>query len=60
MILERKEGKERNINWLPPICAPARDGTHQLRMNPDWGSNLQPFGVPADAPATQPGLGLPF
>ena len=36
---------ERNINWLPPVCTPTGDQTHNLGMCPDWGLNLQPFGV---------------
>ena len=30
----------RNIDQLPLICAPTRDGTHNLGMCPDCGSNL--------------------
>ena len=65
MILEREEGSEkennidvratlmgeRNIDQLPPVYALTRDCTHNLGMFPDWGSNLQPFGVQEDAPA---------
>ena len=53
---------ERNISWLPPLRTPTRDRTCYLGMCPDWGSNLQTFGVWDDAPinwATWPGLG-PF
>ena len=30
----------RNFNWLPPVCAPTWDWTHNLGMCPDQGSNL--------------------
>ena len=55
LILERKEGGERNIDMsnmdqLSPVCIPARDRTHNLGMCPDQGSNPQPFGVQNDAP----------
>ena len=36
---------ERNINQLLPVRALTRDGTHNLDMCPDQGSNPQPFGV---------------
>ena len=48
LIWERE--RERNINQLPPYCAPTRDQTYSLGMCPDWNLNLQPFGVWDDAP----------
>ena len=41
---------EGNIDWLPPICTSTGDQTHNLGMCPDWGSDLQPFGVWDHAP----------
>ena len=55
---EKKEKKktsvwERNIDWLPPICAPTWDQTHNLGMCPDWGSNrLQPTEPPGQGSAS--------
>ena len=50
MILGREEGRgkggggeeggERNIDWLPPVHAPTRDGTHNLGIYSDQGLNL--------------------
>ena len=42
--------RERNINWLSPICALTRDGTCNLGMCPDGGSNPQSFGIRDNAP----------
>ena len=42
---------------------PDQDQTHNLGICPDWGSNLQHFGVWNDGPtnlATQPGQGKTF
>lgn len=41
---ERGRARERNINVsnmdrLPPVCVPTRDGTHSLGMRPDLESN---------------------
>ena len=42
---ERKEGRERegekekNVNWLPPVCTLTRDLTCNLGMCPDQESN---------------------
>ena len=44
-FLERKGEKERNIDRLPPVCAPTGHQTCNLGMGPDLGSNLQHFGV---------------
>ena len=41
---------ERNIDWLPPVCALTADRTHNLVMCPDQESNLQTFGAQDDAP----------
>ena len=46
------EGRERNINWSPPVraqvedcmCPDTQERTHNIAMCPDWGLNLQPFG----------------
>ena len=32
---ERERERERNIDWLPPPCAPAGDLTHSPGMCPD-------------------------
>ena len=48
---ETEKERERNIDQLPPICAPARDQTRNLGMCSDQESNLQPFGVWDDTPA---------
>ena len=37
LILEREEGKERNINWLPPVHSWTQD-----HMCPDGSSDTQP------------------
>ena len=44
--------RERNINWLPPICALTGDWTCNLDMCPDRELNPQPFGVWDDAPTS--------
>ena len=60
-FLEREEGRERerNINWLPPVCAQTRDWTHNAGTCPDKESDPQPFcAVQDDTPtnwATWPG-----
>ena len=41
---------ERNINWLPPICAPTKDWTCNLGMCSDWELNPQLFGIQDVAP----------
>ena len=49
---------ERNINRLPAISGPTRDGTQNLGVCPDQESNLQPFGIWDTAPtnwAARPG-----
>ena len=43
MLLERQEGRERNIDWPPPAHTQTRDQTCNLGMCPDWELNLQPF-----------------
>lgn len=58
MILERTQGREKNIN-RPYIRTLTKDQTHNLSVRPNWESNLQTFGVGDNAPinsATQPGL----
>ena len=49
---------ERNINQLPPVCAPTGDWTYNLGMCPDWESNLQilVYGMMLQ-PAEPPGQG---
>ena len=42
---ERGREKDRNIDWLPPVCTTTRDRTSTLGVCPDRGSNLQPFDV---------------
>ena len=42
-------------NWLLPICSLNEVGTHNPGLSPDRESNLQPFGVEADAPTEPPG-----
>ena len=54
---------ERNINWLPPVCAPTRDWTYNPSMCPEQGQNLQSFSAQDGAQtnwATWPGLSLHF
>ena len=41
---------ERNINQLPPVCAPTGDQPCNVGMFPDPGLNPQPFGTQDDAP----------
>ena len=41
----------RNIDWLPPICIPAGEGSHNLGTCPDQELNLQPFDVRDDTPS---------
>ena len=45
---------ERNINWVPLICALAGDQTHNAGMYPDQESNWRSFGVRDDAQPTEP------
>ena len=54
LILERKGETdrhretsmwERNIDWLPPVCAPNGDWTHNLGTCPDQELNPQPLGM---------------
>ena len=52
LILERKEGRERNIYQLLPICSSTGVWTLNLRMCPELESNPQPFGVWDDVPIT--------
>ena len=50
---------ERNIDWLPPICAPTGDWTCNWGMSPDQELDQQPFSAQNDAPtnwAMRPGL----
>ena len=69
LTLEKEKGEvereretlmwDRNIDWLPSICTPNRDWTHNLGMCSDRGPNLQTFGVWDDTPTnlvTQSGL----
>ena len=44
----------RNINWLPPICAPTEDQIHNLGTCPDWDLNLEALGAGDNAPAKLP------
>ena len=54
LILER----ERNNDWLPPICVLTGDRTHSLGMWPDQKLNPQSFVVWDDAPTNwAPGQG---
>ena len=62
---QREEGRERNTDVREKYLLDAfrrhstKDQTRNPGMCPDWGLNLQPFGVQDDAPtnwATQPGL----
>lgn len=48
-IIIREEGRERNIVWLPPVCAPTW-GSNLRGMCPDRELNLQPLGARDDAP----------
>lgn len=51
---------ERNIGWLPYICAQTRDWTQNLGICPGLESNLKPFSEWDHVPTnwvTQPGLG---
>ena len=54
----RKRGREtsmceRNIDWLPLLCAPIGDQTHNLSMCRDWESNQWPFSLWDDAQPTE-------
>ena len=54
---------KRDINQLPPICAPNGNQTHSPGMCPDEELNPQPFDERKDAPtnwSTQPGFGMHF
>ena len=49
---------ERNTDWLPPVCALAGDGTHNVGVCPG-GIEVAAFGTRDDNPtngASQPGL----
>ena len=37
--------RERNIDWLPPVCALTWGRLHSLAMRPDWALNPQTFSV---------------
>ena len=57
-IAFREEGRQRNTDWSPPVCAPTKGQSCNLGVLPDWESNPQPFGVQDEAPthwATQSG-----
>ena len=70
LTLERQEGREkernidvRNIDWLPPICSPPGNSTHDIGMCLDQELNLKPFGVWDHAPtnwATMAGASISF
>ena len=45
-----REREERNIVYLPLICAPTGDQTRNLGTRPDQESKLQPFGLQDNAP----------
>ena len=57
MILENQERRqrEREIDQLPPVHSPIRDGTPNLAMCPDWELNPPPFGARDNAPTEQRG-----
>ena len=44
---------DRNIYWLPPVCAPTRDRTHNLGMCPDGELKPQHFHILDDAPTNR-------
>ena len=48
---ERERGRERNIDWLPPINALTGDRNFNLGLCPDREPNPQPFGVGDATPA---------
>ena len=39
----REKERERDLERLPSICTPTRDGTRSLGMCPDRESNWRPF-----------------
>ena len=49
LVLERE--RQRNVNGLPTVWALTGDQTRVLGMCPDWGWNLQPFGVQDSTPS---------
>ena len=53
-FLEGEEGKERNIDGLPPIHAWTRDQTHKRGVCPDWELNTQSFGHRSMLQPTEP------
>ena len=44
-----KRERKRNMDWLPLVHTPTRDGTRNPSMCPDWVSNPHPFSVWNDA-----------
>ena len=46
----------RNFDWLPPICAPTRDGTRNPGVLLDWVLN-QPLGVQDTLQSSHTGQG---
>ena len=54
LLLEREEGRERNIDWLPPVRAHTRDCTHNPDMCSDQELNPQPFGFGTTLQPTEP------
>ena len=63
MFIDFRQGKgererEKDINWLPLICTPTDDRTHNLGVCPHQGSNLQYliYRTTLQPTATQPGL----
>ena len=47
---EKRTEEKRNISWLPSVCSPTRDQTHNPGMCPDQESNGQHLSVGDFAP----------
>ena len=50
----KRNRHERNIDWLPLICALTGDWTCNPGMCADWESNLRPFTLQDDTQPTEP------
>ena len=51
MFIDLRERERETYIWETSISqVPFQDGTHNLRVCPDQGLNLQPFGAQADSP----------